>query len=165
LKAPPRFDRTFATYSYRFPVDSLIHALKYNRRLEMAGAFGEELVALMPYAPPPDVVIPVPLSRRRLLERGFNQAHEIAKQLGHSIRAEACMRVKETPPQALLPWKQRAKNIRDAFACTMDLTGLHVAIVDDVITTGATMNELAKVVKKAGARKVSCWAVARTLKE
>ena len=164
LKAPPAFDRTFAPFSYRFPVDSLVHALKYDRRLELARAFGAELAASLARAPLPDVVIPVPLSRRRFLERGFNQAHEIAKRLRHPVRVDACVRVKETPPQALLPWKLREKNIRGAFECKIDLTGLHVGLVDDVITTGATMNELAKIVKEAGAREVSCWAVARTLK-
>jgi ComF family protein len=158
------FDRTTAAFTYGFPIDAMIHALKYERRLDVGAALGAELARAGVHASLPDVVIAVPLSRSRLLERGFNQAHEVAKAAKLKPRAGACIRIRETPPQALLPWKERAKNVRGAFACEVDLSARHVAIVDDVMTTGATLNELAKVVKKAGAREVSCWVVARTLK-
>ena len=165
LRKPPAFDRTVAVFSYAFPMDALIQAVKYERRLDIASALGKELASSATDAALPDVVIPVPLSSQRLLDRGFNQAHEIAKAAKLRPRIDACMRVKETPPQALLPWKERVKNVRGAFACQLDVKLQHVAIVDDVMTTGATLNELAKVVKKAGARVVSCWVVARTLKQ
>jgi ComF family protein len=165
LRAPPAFDRTIAAFAYSFPTDSLIHALKYERRLEVAAALGKELGIAIAASPRPDVVISVPLARSRLVERGFNQATEIAKSARLPVRSDACARVRETPPQVLLPWKERSRNIRGAFACKIDLEGQHVALVDDVMTTGATLNELARTVKRAGASEVSCWVVARTLKE
>jgi ComF family protein len=169
LKRPPKFDRTLAVFSYGFPTDALIQAMKYEHKLEIAGALGAELSSAVGDAPLPDALIPVPLSPARLLKRGFNQSLEIAKVIKkqHRLRmpAEAAQRIKETPPQVLLPWKERAKNIRGAFACESDFSFQHVALVDDVMTTGATLNELARVVKKAGAREVSCWVVARTLRQ
>ena len=115
-----------------------------------------------------DVIIPLPLSPQRLRSRGFNQALEIARLLGKStgvpVAAHACRRVRDTTPQAALPWKERARNIRGAFVCDADLTGLRVAIVDDVMTTGATLNEIARNVRKAGAAQVYGWVAARTLK-
>jgi ComF family protein len=103
-------------------------------------------------APPdkiPDVILPVPLSAQRLAERGFNQAVELARPLARrlNIRLElgAVRRVRDTAPQARLPWKARTKNIRHAFECDVDLTGKTIWVVDDVMTTGATLNELARV--------------------
>lgn len=168
LKKPPAFDRTLAVFSYGFPMDSLIHALKYDRRLEIAAALGAELSSAVSSAALADALIPVPLSRSRLLERGFNQSAEIAKVIRKrwGVRlADSGERTRETPPQARLPWKERAKNIRGVFACEDNFSGRHIALVDDVMTTGATLNELARVVKKAGAKEVSCWVVARTLKQ
>ncbi|HET6757215.1 MAG TPA: ComF family protein [Burkholderiales bacterium] len=168
MKKPPAFDRTLAVFSYGFPMDSLIHALKYDRRLEIAAALGAELSSAVSSAALADALIPVPLSRSRLLERGFNQSAEIAKVIRKrwGVRlADSAERTRETPPQARLPWKERAKNIRGVFACEDNFSGRHIALVDDVMTTGATLNELAGVVKKAGAEEVSCWVVARTLKQ
>ncbi len=167
LKKPPAFDRTFAIFSYGFPIDALIHAMKYERKLEIAAALGAELASAVANAPLPDVWLPVPLSRLRMRERGFNQSSEIAKALGkrHRIRVLNSQRIRETAPQASLPWKERARNIRGAFACAVDLGERRVALVDDVMTTGATLNEFARVIKKAGAKEVSCWVVARTLKQ
>jgi predicted amidophosphoribosyltransferase len=109
----------------------------------------------------------MPLAAGRLRERGFNQAQELARlagrRLGVRVFAHACRKVADTAPQAALPWKERARNVRGAFVCDADLTGLSVAVVDDVITTGATLNELARNLKRAGAVQVSGWAVARTL--
>jgi predicted amidophosphoribosyltransferase len=82
---------------------------------------------------------------------------------GTPLLPRACRKVIETPPQAALPWKERAKNVRRAFVCDADLRGARVAVVDDVMTTGATMNELARVLRKAGAVEVTGWVVARTL--
>ena len=117
---------------------------------------------------PVDVLVPMPLSPERLRERGFNQAQELARVLGRRCKvpvlARACRKVTNTVPQATLPWKERARNVRASFVCDTDLTGQRVAIVDDVMTSGATLNELARNLKRAGAAHVSGWVIARTLR-
>lgn len=109
----------------------------------------------------------MPLHPNRLKERGFNQALEIsryiAKQYDVPLILDGCKRIKHTVPQMGLPWKSRHKNIRNAFACNIELSGMHVAVIDDVMTTGATLNELAKVLHKQGAREISNWIVSRAL--
>ena len=165
MSDPPAFDVARAAFSYSFPVDALIQALKYQGNLAVASILAEEL---LPKADVElDYLIPVPLSVERLRERGFNQALEIAKILsqksGVSLLANACNRILDSPPQAGLPWKERAKNIRGAFVCKVELRGKKVALLDDVMTTGATLNELAKAVRKKGAIEISAWVVARTL--
>lgn len=165
LRESPSFDRVSAAFTYDFPIDALIHAFKYGRRLALAPVLGEALADAG--APHADVLVPMPLAPRRLSERGFNQALEIARFVsrrhGIPIVATGCRKVIETPPQAALPWKARAKNVRRAFVCDADFSGLRVAVIDDVLTTGATLNELARVLRKAGAVSVAGCVVARTL--
>ena len=165
LRRPPAFDRLCAVFAYEFPVDALIHAFKYGRRLALAPPLGEALAAAG--APPADVLVPVPLGPSRLRERGFNQALELARAVsrrhGVPILGDACRRVADTAPQAALPWHQRAKNVRRAFACNKPLSGLRVAVVDDVVTTGATLNEIAHTLRRAGAVSIVGWVLARTL--
>ncbi len=155
--------------AYRFPVDALIQASKYAGDLGAGRALGELLADAIAADPAPDIIVPMPLHPARLKQRGFNQALEIARPLawrtGASLVTDACARVKDTPPQASLPWKEREKNIRSAFACRKDLSGKRIALVDDVMTTGHTLNEAAKALKKGGAAQVHAWAVARTLGE
>jgi len=109
-----------------------------------------------------------PLAPARLRERGFNQALELAKtlsrDLGIEYRAAGIVKVRETNPQPGLGRLERARNLRRAFRCDANVDGLHVALVDDVMTTGATAQELARVLKAAGAARVSVWTVARTLR-
>ena len=129
--------------------------------------------SLIPGANPAgiDLILPMPLAPTRLKERGFNQALELARPIAkkRQIRLDAhtVRRVRDTPPQAQLPWKERARNIQGAFGCDATsgthLAGLRIAVVDDVMTTGATLNELARVLKAAGAAHVTNWVVARTL--
>ena len=118
-----------------------------------------------------DLIIPMPMHPKRLQERGFNQALEIAKLISKLLDIpldyQSCTRNKLSPPQASLPLKERVKNIRGVFgindAHAKNLKGLKIALIDDVMTTGASLNELAKTVKKAGASHVECWVLARTL--
>lgn len=114
-----------------------------------------------------DLIIPMPMHSARLHERGFNQALELARIVAKNMQVQldytACQRTKLTPPQASLPLKERIKNIRGVFDCQKNLQGLNIAIVDDVMTTGASLNELAKTLKQAGAAHVECWVMARTL--
>lgn len=167
LKNAPAYDRAIAAFSYAHPVDAMIQALKYGGRFEFTPVLARALVARIGQESRPDRVIAVPLDNQRLKERGFNQALELAreaaKRLKLSVDANACRRIRPTAPQTGLPYSERAKNVRRAFACERDLSGEHVAIVDDVMTTGATLNEIARVLKRAGAAQVSAWTVARTL--
>lgn len=165
LSHPPAYDHVCAPFSYAFPVDALVQGLKYRGMLAIAPLFGGAVAASLDDRP--DVIVPMPLADERLRERGFNQGQEIARHVarlsGIALQPQACRRVRNTVPQATLPWKERAKNIRRAFVCDTDFTGRHVAIVDDVMTTGATLNELASNIKKAGATRVTGLIVARTL--
>lgn len=170
LKKPPAFTRTLAALRYTFPADALIHALKYQTNLAIAPVLANLFIArLKTMETMPDVIVPMPLHPIRLRERGFNQAMEIgrtiAKQTGIALLPDGCSRIKHTLPQTGLPWKERQKNIRRAFSCRIDVSGKHVAIVDDVMTTGATLNELAQVLRRRGATEISNWVIARTLPE
>ncbi len=167
LDHPPRFHRVEAVFAYGFPVDTLIHAYKYGRRLALAQALGGLLAQRV--ARDVDAIVPMPLARGRLAERGFNQALEIARVVaahtGVALLPRACRKVTDTPAQAALPWRARARNVRRAFVCDADLRDRRIAVVDDVLTTGATLDELARVLRRAGAAEVRGWVVARTLRQ
>lgn len=167
LKHPPRFSRTTAVFGYGFPLDKLIQAMKYNEQLVLAHAFAARLTQRIDTSSLPDLVIPMPLHPAKLRERGFNQslllAAKTARKLNLRLLPHACQRVRDTPPQSALPWKERKKNVRNAFRCDVDLTGKHVVLVDDVLTTGASLNALAEAVQKRGASEIWTWVAARTL--
>lgn len=164
LKEPPAFSRARALFAYGFPVDRLIQRLKYQERLSFAPLLGS-LLAQQVQGDLPDLWLPMPLHANRLKTRGFNQAVEIARELaaktGVPMRADWAKRIRDTPPQAGLKREARRKNMRGAFECSRHVAGLHVCIVDDVMTTGSTLDELARTLKSAGAREVSCAVVAR----
>lgn len=165
LDRPPLYTRVVAPFRYVYPLDALVQAYKYGRRLGHARLLGAALAAVAPRDV--DVIVPMPLAAGRLAQRGFNQALEIARIVANAtglpVLPFACRKIVETPPQAALPWKERARNVRRAFVCDADLRGTRVAVVDDVLTTGATLNELARVLRKAGATEIAGWVVARTL--
>ncbi len=165
LNRPPHFDATLALWRYEFPCDGLVQALKYRAQLALAGFFARSLVSRS--LPEVDVVLPMPLHAKRLAERGFNQALEIARGLsqrsGTAFKARGVRRVRDTLPQTDLPYEERAKNVRGAFLCKLDLSGASVAVLDDVMTTGATLNELARALKRAGATRVENFVIARTV--
>jgi len=170
LKTPPAFTRTIAALRYDFPADALIQSLKYQNNLAIAPILANLLFAhLQTIAAKPDIIVPMPLHPIRLRERGFNQAMEIGRYLAQQMKIpllpDCCSRIKHTPPQTGLPWKARQKNIRKAFGCTIDLSGKHVAVLDDVMTSGASLNELATVLRQQGAAEISNWVIARTLPE
>lgn len=166
LASPPHFDGTTALWLYEFPCDRLVQALKYRARLALASFFARSLASRP--LPGADLLIPMPLHPDRLAQRGFNQAVEIArglaKRTGLAVRLRGARRVKHTAPQAELPYEERARNVRGAFACDLDLAGKCVAVVDDVMTTGATLNELARVLKRAGAARVENLVIARSVR-
>jgi ComF family protein len=166
LKHPPAYDRVVVALDYAYPVDFLVAALKYSRKLAAARVLAYPLAGLLEQEPYPDIVLPMPIAASRLRERGFNQASEIARHAcgGFGIRVSdgLARRNFAKHSQTALPWRDRASNVRGAFDVETDLSGKTIAVVDDVITTGATLHELAKTLKNAGAEKVIGWITART---
>lgn len=166
LCEPPAFDSTRAVFSYAFPVDRMVQALKYRARLGLAGYFTRLLAGLGP-PPASDLLLPMPLHLLRLRQRGFNQAVEIARPLARAWRLPlelaAVGRARHVPPQADLPWLERTANMRDVFRCGRSLAGRRIVVIDDVMTTGATLDALARVLKRHGAARVDNLVVARTL--
>lgn len=163
MSSPLEFD--IAPLAYEFPVDAAIKALKFQRRLFYGSAFAELLCRECELLPDDiDAVLPVPLHWRRKWFRGFNQAIEIAtpvaKHLGVPLVSNV-KRVRATPFQSGLSARERATNLRRAFRVRDEISWRHILIVDDVITTGATVRQLAKTVLKSGVRRVSALAVAR----
>ena len=169
LRHPPAFDRTLAAFSYHFPLDRLLHAFKYSGNLALIEVLAKPLAQLAASHPKPDLLLPMPLHPSRLRERGFNQSLEIAKPIARwldiPLAADACRRMRDTATQAGLKWKDRRRNVRGAFACDLDLRGKSVAVLDDVMTTGATLEEISRVLRYCGATTISAWVVARTAKE
>ena len=166
LGRPPHFDAALAVYRYDFPVDKLIQSFKYGHRLALGDYFGRQLVLLAaPLAA--DLIVPLPLHDERLRQRGFNQALELSRALARARRlpidASSCRRTRHTPAQAGLAWRERVRNLRQAFACSDDLSGKRIIVVDDVMTTGASLDEFARTLKLHGAADVTVLVVARAL--
>jgi ComF family protein len=172
LSDPPHFDDTVSAFAYAYPLDRLIQAYKFNANLSLLPLFSDSLLGAIRAGDPamlPDLIVPLPLAPRRLAERGFNQSallgERVAKTLAIRFEARGMLRVRETPPQSGLNRLARLKNVRGAFDCAHRLDGLRIAVVDDVMTTGATLSEAARALKKAGAVHVSAWVIARALRE
>jgi len=166
LQQPPLFDACVAPFRYAFPVDRMIQGLKYRRELVYGRILGQLLARhLSTRETRPELVIPVPLGLARYRERGFNQARELAlpvcKSLGLTLNSHSVARRRETQEQASLDRKERLENTKHAFALTGPLSARHVAIVDDVVTTGSTANEISKVLRAAGVEWIEVWAIAR----
>jgi ComF family protein len=166
LLRPPVFDACVAPFRYAFPVDRMIQGLKYRGELVYGRVLGQLLARhLARRESRPELVIPVPLGLARYRERGFNQARELAlpvcKAFGLTLSSDLISRHRETQEQASLDRNERLKNTQHAFALTAPLTARHVAIVDDVVTTGSTANEISKVLRAAGVEWIEVWAVAR----
>lgn len=163
---PPAYRRCLSMMNYRPPVDHLVQSLKFNGRLEMAHLLGHLMAQWLASVidSKPDILIPVPLHKHRLRERGFNQAIEIARPiarlLGCSLDVTSCVRTKTTVPQSELPRKDRIKNVKGAFEVLKPVSG-QIVIIDDVMTTGSTAHELAKTLLSAGAESVDVWVCAR----
>ena len=164
LSHRPPFDATLTVLDYAFPLDKLVQALKYGHRLAASRLF-VELMASLP-TPQADLVVPMPLHPMRLRSRGFNQAAELARPLakrwGLPVLLDGVVRDVDTSPQVDLPWKARAANVRGAFRVARKVEGLRIVVVDDVMTTGATLAELARTLKDVGAACVENRVVART---
>lgn len=166
LSEPPRFERTIAALDYAAPWDALIRDFKFHGRAELATLLASLLREALADEQRPDLVLPAPLSDARLRERGFNQSWEIARRLGPRADARLLLRIRDTPHQADLPLDRRAANVRGAFALEplrrRELEGRTIALVDDVLTTGATASEMTGTLLDAGAARVHLWVIART---
>jgi ComF family protein len=172
LQSPPPYEKAFSLFSYEKPITKLIMELKFHERLVNANLLGQ----LMAHAiqndwyqnqPLPELIIPVPLHPKRLQERGYNQAIELARPISKILKiplnSAACRRSKHTLAQARLPAKSRAQNIKNAFTIHQDFSGRHVAVIDDVTTTGHSITEFTKTLKSAGNPKIDVWVCARAV--
>jgi ComF family protein len=176
MKESPNFDRTFVSCDYIAPVDSLVLGLKFGHNLRYAKLIAEQLqpIVIEHFAntsTTPHIFCPVPLSRQRLIVRGFNQSLEIAKNLhlpqNTSLATNLAWRLKDTLQQSSLHPDDRHQNVRGAFFVNPEyrdeIENKHLVVIDDVITTGTTLNEIARVLKQAGAISVSNLVFARTI--
>jgi ComF family protein len=163
------FDSASAAVDYTYPWNTLLARLKFHQGLDLLPTLLPLMLASHP--PRPDaLLLPVPLSRQRLRERGFNQAWELTRRLAqaHGLQADPqlLLRVRDTPHQLGLTRKEREVAVRDAFTVDAlrrdEIRGRHITVVDDVMTTMATANEIARILKQAGAAHVHLWCFART---
>jgi ComF family protein len=165
-KRAPDFDAVTACFQYRFPLDRLVQRFKYAGDLALGHWLGERLAERVRGCERPDLIIAPPSTTIRLRERGFNPALEMAKVVARSLEIpcvlEGLVRIRDTTPQEGLGREARARNLEGAMHCILPLAGMSVALVDDVMTTGATANAAARVLKRAGAARVSVWVAART---
>ena len=175
LKKPPSFSKVEVPWRYAFPIDSLITRFKHQARWPLGRLLGELLSQHLVHAfdeglPRPDLLLPVPLASRRQRQRGFNQAAMLGQWLSTALqlpRQDAWLqRVLDTPAQQQLDAATRKRNLRKAFALASEsaVAGRHIALVDDVLTTGATAESLARLLNKAGAARVDVYCLARTPK-
>ena len=172
---PPPFEHCLAAFRYQDALPMLVAGIKFRDRmnhLRLLGTLLAEAIAAQLATSPdtagsrPDAVIPVPLHRRRLRERGYNQALELARHLSRymdlPLDADCCSRHRATPPQSSLERRARLANVRGAFATRRRLDGRHLIIVDDVVTTASTVTEMTRALRQAGAARVDVWCLART---
>jgi len=166
ISESPAFAETHAPFIHQGIIRHLIASLKFNRQYKNARLLGTLMADYLEQTTEmPEIIIPVPLHRLRYQQRGFNQSIEISKTLSKQLNipmdTNCCVRHRNTPHQIDLPAKQRHKNIKNAFKINTSISASHVAIFDDVMTTGSTVNELAKLLKKAGVNRVDIWVCAR----
>jgi len=166
-KQPPAFDRTVAAFAYRFPLNQLIPLIKYHGQTGQLGWLADSLADHLQHGCDqlPEVLIPVPLAASRLRRRGYNQAallaSRLAKHLGLTTDLGSLSKPRETAHQMELRGKARRRNLNGAFLWQGPASS-HVALIDDVLTTGTTVNEISRLLKKAGVRRVDIWVLART---
>ena len=174
LARPPAFCHAVVPLLYRFPLDALIPAFKYRRHnrygLLLARQLADHLQQHLaePEALIPELLVPIPMHPKRQAQRGYNQAFELTRDLAGALhlpcRADLLQRARQTAAQEGLDAAARRRNLRGAFTCPhpAQLEGLHLALIDDVMTTGATLNEASRTLLAAGAASVQVWCVART---
>ncbi|MDH5424833.1 MAG: ComF family protein [Gammaproteobacteria bacterium] len=170
LQKPPAFDHVISFYHYQQPLIWLIQQMKFHKRILLARLLSQLMVRRLQLHQSlsiPDAIIPVPLHHKRRYQRGFNQAEELAKSIAKALHCPLDSHYLErhlnNPQQSGLNAKQRRKNVKGVFRISHKTTKhySHVAIIDDVMSTGSTLNEIARVLKKSGIKKVDVWVLAR----
>lgn len=165
----PSYTRAWSLFPYESPLRDLVHLLKYKNKMVLGSVLGRLMCKHLPAFPELDLVLPVPLGPYRLLEREYNQslllADAIARAIGKPLDWSSLVRIRQTTPQTALPRRARLKNLRRTFAVARSgrISGRRVLLVDDVFTTGTTVNECAKTLRRAGSAEVYVVTLARTL--
>lgn len=167
IKKKPHFDRAFIHYAFEEPLRSLIHQFKYQKGFFLSSFLSHLMLHSLEVADNrPECLIPVPMHAQRMKRRGFNQAAVLTQALAKYLRLPydftSCQKIRNTLPQVHLDKKERKRNLRLAFK-VKKLPYRHVALVDDLLTTGCTANELAYTLKQSGVEQVDVWCCARTI--
>ncbi len=168
LHNPPQQDLSFSLFHYQEPIRRLIADFKYHDKLYLSQLFSQLMTEQLKKSPLPQCLIPIPLHSKRLRQRGYNQSLELAKsistQLNIPVNNDYLKRIINTEPQASLPFKQRKNNIQHAFSLIDANIPPHIAIIDDVLTTGHTANAAAKLLRQQGVETIEVWTIARTIR-
>lgn len=167
IKKPPYFDKSIVHYSYEEPLRNLLHRFKYQNGLYLSTFLAQLIINAWKGQPSyPQCLIPIPMHPKKLKKRGFNQtiilARLLSKELNIPIDFSSCQKKINTLSQAELPSNQRIQNIKNAFSITR-IPYTHIALIDDLLTTGSTVNELSKELKKSGVKTIEIWCCARTV--
>lgn len=173
LKKAPPWQRLVAVSRYAPPLSSLVHQFKFLPRPEIAPALARLLLLAVLNArgrsvqPPPDMILSVPLHSRRQWRRGFNQSDLLCQFLSRWLQCpyprNALKRLRATPIQHHLSARLRKQNLKNAFHLELPVAGLHIVVVDDVVTTGSTVAEITRLLLRSGAATVQVWCLCRTL--
>jgi len=170
LIKPPIRHLTHCLFPYQSPIDRLIADLKYHDRLAVSNFFALQFTQHIKARSDlmPALLIPIPLHPKRIRQRGYNQSTEVTKILSKQLHIpydnRALTRIKNTLPQTRLPYSERKQNIRSAFKCNSPSLPSHIALIDDVLTTGHTADTAAKILIQNGVKKVELWTIARTIR-
>jgi len=168
LTKPLEQDLSFSLFRYQDPLKRLLADFKYHDKVYLAQLFAELMVKPLNTRALPQLLIPIPLHSKRLRQRGYNQSLELAKTLSKHLSIplskHTLTKTINTPPQASLPFKQRKTNIQRAFSLTDENIPAHIALIDDVLTTGHTANAAAKLLRQKGVETIELWTIARTIR-
>jgi len=168
LNKPPQQDLSFSLFPYQDPIKQLITDFKYHDKLYLGQLFADLMVKQLSCRRLPKLLIPIPLHSKRLRQRGYNQSLELTKALSKHLQIpvsnQFLNRTKNTPPQASLPFKQRKSNIQHAFSLINENIPSHIALIDDVLTTGHTANAAVKMLRQKGVETIEVWTIARTIR-
>ncbi|USQ15121.1 ComF family protein [Legionella lytica] len=166
IKNPPQFTQAYVAYKFEEPLRGLLHQFKYHNGLYLHSFLSHLMLSGLPSSNLPQCLIPVPMHAQKIKQRGFNHAavltRDLAKKLNLPYDLTSCQKTLNTAPQASLDKEQRQKNLRNAFN-SKKLPFQHIALIDDLLTTGSTANELALTLKKAGVEQVDLWCCARAV--
>lgn len=166
----PYYDRTIALFNYAEPINNMVSSFKFHKKLLYGNLFGKLLITKLQHhyqiESKPELLLPIPLHASRLRERGYNQALELARPLSKALNIKidyhTLERTRATAQQSLTAEGQRKANVKGAFALIKPLLAKHVAIIDDVVTTGHTVNECSRILKNSGVETITVFAIART---